>query len=290
MFSVQRAYSTEIAIIKSNDISSYNQALSGFNSLFSSAKVTVYEMNGSLETGKGIVEEVRSKKPDLILSIGIKATKLVQEKIDNIPIVFCMVMNPENYELKGLNITGVSLDIPMIRQLQASQSLIPSIKKIGVIYDPKINKKKMKELERASLDLGIDLIIYKVESAKEVPQALRDIIPNIDALWLIPDSTVVTKDSFQHILVSLLDNNKPLFSFSDKSVEAGALLSFEADFFSVGKQSGIMAKRILAGENPGSIPVEYFKKNSKSFNEKIAKKLGLEINRSDIQGIEKVYQ
>ena len=44
-----------------------------------------------------------------------------------------------------------------------------------------------------------NLIKTEVLSEKEVASALKDIVNRIDALWIIPDSTVVTKNSLDTI-------------------------------------------------------------------------------------------
>ena len=53
--------------------------------------------------------------------------------------------------------------------------------------------------EKKVEDAGINLVKYEIDSSKEVPEAMENLIGKIDALWLLPDSTVVTKKSFSLI-------------------------------------------------------------------------------------------
>lgn len=287
--STNDGYAAEIAVIKSKDIASYNQALEGFRAV-SSANLKVYDMKGDLMEGYRIIDEIRSEKPDMILTIGVKAARVVKEKVGDIPVVFCMVMNPEKYGIKGPNITGVSLKISAKKQFDNAKLVIPGIGRIGVIYDPQKTGGIIEEAVRIAKGSGLDLVAYKVNSEKEVARALRDIINRVDALWMIADPTVVTKDSFRYILITLFDNNIPLISFSERSVEAGALLSLEPDYKVIGQQTGMLANRIIEGANPQNLPIESPKRFRLSINLNIAQKIGLKIPSEVINTTAKVYR
>ena len=56
-----------------------------------------------------------------------------------------------------------------------------------------------------------------VESEKDVPQQLRALLPDIEALWLMPDSTVLTNESIGFILESALAQQIPVVGFSRNS-------------------------------------------------------------------------
>src|SRR3990172_12451188 len=65
----------------------------------------------------------------------------------------------------------------------------------------------------------------------------KDIINRIDALWIIPDSTVVTKNSLDTIFKKTLKNRLSIFCTSSAIVKAGALISISPDYRYTGLQA-----------------------------------------------------
>ena len=50
----------------------------------------------------------------------------------------------------------------------------------------------------------------RLHSSEMISEAMENIIGKIDALWLLPDSTVVTRKSFDLIKSTTLENKVPL--------------------------------------------------------------------------------
>jgi putative ABC transport system substrate-binding protein len=92
-----------------------------------------------------------------------------------------------------------------------------------------------------------------VSSPKEVPGAFRDLVGTVDAVWLLPDTTVLTKASFNFILNITMEKKIPLLAFSESLVKGGALLSFSTDYRDVGKLAGSLVKKILGGVAPNTL-------------------------------------
>ncbi|TKB54192.1 MAG: hypothetical protein E8D50_04940, partial [Nitrospira sp.] len=114
-----------------------------------------------------------------------------------------------------------------------------------------------------------------VESEKDVPQQLRTLLSDVEALWLIPDSAVLTNESIPFILESALAHHIPVIGFSPEFTRLGALLSMSINYGDVGRDTGLLVKRILNGEgllplNP--VPIERLKI---TVNLKTAKFLGI---------------
>jgi len=104
-----------------------------------------------------------------------------------------------------------------------------------------------------------------------------------DALWLLPDTTVVNPATIDLLLLSTLENKIPVLTFSDKYVEKGALLSLEVDAEDAGRQAGEMANRILAGVAVQGIENEDARGGILTVNMIVAKKLGISINGNVIK-------
>ena len=269
-----------VVVIKSQDLSAYNKVVKGFQDECFKNDITIksiYNLNGKIKIGQKIVRKVRKEKPDIILAIGVLAATVVKEKIDDIPIVFCMVINHARFQLMESNITGISTEIAIEDQLKGFQSILGAFKNLGVIYDPSKTGNIIANAEKKIEDAGINLVKYEISNSKEVSEAMENLIGKIDALWLLPDSTVVTKKSFGFIKSTALENRTPLLCTSDVFVKAGALASVSSNHKDVGKQAAGLARKILELSMPGSLGIVYPDRFKLTINTKTAEKLGLEL-------------
>ncbi|MCP4268360.1 MAG: hypothetical protein GY777_22755 [Candidatus Brocadiaceae bacterium] len=275
------AHAEETAIvIKSQNLSAYNKVVEGFQDECLKNNITIksiYDLNGKMKVGQKVVRKIRKEKPDIVLAIGVLAATVVKEEIENIPIVFCMVINHGRFQLTKPNITGISTEIAIENQLKGFQSILEPFKNLGVIYDPSKTGNIIKAAEEKTEKSGINLLKYEIDSSKEVPEAMESLIGKIDALWLLPDSTVVTKKSFAFIRSTAIKNKIPLLCTSDVFVKAGALAAVSSDYKRVGTQAAELTKKILEPPTPGSLGIVYPDHYKLTVNTDTAKKLGLEL-------------
>ncbi len=276
------AYAEKTAmVIKSQNLSAYNKVIKGFEAECIQNNITIksiYDLKGKMKFGQKIVRKVSKEKPDIILTIGVLATTIAKEKIKDIPIVFCMIINHARFQLTGANITGIAAEISVEEQMKGYQTILNPLKNIGVIYNPSRTGNIVESAETKVNDIGINLVKYEINSSKKVSEAMESLIGRIDALWLLPDSTVVTKKSFDLIKFTMLENKIPLLCTSDVFVRAGALAAVFSDYKSVGRQASQLAGEILERPSPNPLGIV----NPDSFNIAIntdtADKLGLNLD------------
>jgi len=276
LFFSPSAHALEIAIFNSKNLVNYNDAITGFK-VHCQAKFSEYNMEENTRRGEQIAEQIQKSKPDLVLAIGIHAALTASRLIRDIPVVFSMVLNPQKYDLARDNITGVSLEIPVKTQLYTLKSIVPKVSKVGVIYNPKKSKQLIEEAREVAKELDLNLIMAKVDQPRDTPRAFRAFSAGIDAYWLIPDPTVVTREAFQLILNYTYKNNVPFMAFSKSFVDAGALISLAPNYPNIGKQACEIAQTIIQGKKPSDIPVQSPKGLELTFNLNTSKKLGLDI-------------
>ncbi|MBI5192072.1 MAG: ABC transporter substrate-binding protein [Nitrospirae bacterium] len=280
--SVGTAFCSEIAVIKSQDLPIYQQALDGFKKIYR-GKVSEYDLKGRPDESADIIIALKKDPPDLILTIGLYAARMAKENFSQTPVVYCMVYDPLRLSLSGGNITGVSLETNPMDTFMRIKDFFPSSKRIGVLFDPVKSGKTVNQAMIAAQRSGLTLIAEEVTSEKQIPDALRAIQHKIDLLWMIPDSTVVTAESIDFIFLTALENNTPVISFSDEMVRKGAVMAILPDYHSVGEQAGRLAIDILRGKSPAKIPVTLSEKIRTLINPGIAKKIGIEINADHVR-------
>ncbi len=246
-----------VAILQSSDITSYTRAVKAFLEHLPSttSRVQQFSLKGDLKNGKAIIPKIRALNADVVVAVGLKAALVIRQGLPNVPSIFCMVLDPAKYSLPRSNMTGIALEIPFKDQIRSLLDLQPTVKTIGVLYNPLKTGRIVKSAIPQAKVLGVELVPRKVSSEKEVPVSLRAIVQQIDALWLLPDSTVLTPDSFNFLLKTTLDANVPVVGFSPDLVSKGALLSIHFSYEDVGKQAAHLATKILRGKKftPGAV-------------------------------------
>jgi len=280
-----------VAILKSANIAPYNQAIEAFrnNLLIRQSLIHEYSLEGELEKGPDIVQDILDSKVDLVLAVGLKATLVAKFEIREIPVIFCMVLNPKKFDLHAPNIKGIGLGIPFKEQLLPMQMVIPTLSRIGVLYDPEKSEHLIKNAESQATKLGVELVAQRVSSQKDLPTALRHMLPKIHALWLIPDSTILTEDSFDFLLKETLENHVPVVGFSSGSVRKGALVGTYINYDDVGEQAAVLAKKLLNGNSLNGKWIIAPRRFRKAINLNTAHFLGLSISPNVLKEFDKRY-
>lgn len=283
------ASSAEVVVIKSQDLLPYEQAIEGFRSLTQEA-VIEYNMKGDIKEGLKIIKQIKRIKPAAVLAVGSKAAVLAKENLSEIPVVYCVVIDPEKYGFQAGNVTGIALEIPVNAQFKTFKAVVPTLKRIGVVYDPAKTSSLIRTAQEEARQLGLELVAVEVRTAKELPGTIRSLLPQIEGLWMVPDSTVITTDSFQFILLATLERNIPFMAFSDNFVKAGALLSLSPDYFKIGRQSSFLVDQVVKrgiSDRGKVVPPETARL---TLNLKTAKILGLAIPEGILSTADEVFQ
>jgi putative ABC transport system substrate-binding protein len=185
--------------------------------------------------------------------------------------------------------TGITMEVPIERQFTAMRSVLPHLKRIGILYDPAKTGALVDDARRQARALGLDLIARPVQSEKDVPGALRAVLPQVEALWLVPDTTVLTDEALRYILSAPLDHNVPVIGFSSEFVRSGALVGLSVHYGDVGRQAGLLTKKILNGQNFSSIATVPPDRVRLALNLNTAAFLGLTIPPEVVSRADEVY-
>jgi len=94
----------------------------------------------------------------------------------------------------------------------------------------------------------------KARNDSEVTELLNNIPKDIDAIFLVPDSTVNSR--LADVLVIAYDHKLPVSGPSTAQVEEGALTTYGFIHHEVGAQAARIAHHILKGADPSEYPVE----------------------------------
>ena len=264
-------------MIKETEIKPFRDAIEGFKS---ACGCTVAELELS---DAYAIDKAAKARPDAIFVVGTRALRKASA-IKNIPLVYTLVMPSEEAEHEADNVSGVSMDVSPDVYLGAMTKLVPGVKRIGVLSDPEQTGPHVKEALVAARARGLTLVVRTIARPKEATKALEELRGKIDAFWLLPDPTVVTPASVHYLMLFSFQNNLPVFSFSQRYTDLGAVASLGVDPFDLGVQAAGLAKRLVRGEK-GPLR-EHARGGSLSVNRKVADKMGLNITGSDAASTE----
>jgi putative tryptophan/tyrosine transport system substrate-binding protein len=186
--------------------------------------------------------------PDLVYCIGTEAYLLASKYIRERNIVFSSVLNWRRLSLTEKT-CGVSSELNPEMQITLYRSMFPQIRKIGVLYSGKYNKHWFQTAHEAGKGMGVEIIGSALSKAKETLPELQNLLPEIDALWLISDPLVISdKNTLMEIFNQCNAKKKPVLSYHDAFSEYGAVLIVSVDNPTVGRQAAAISREVLSGD------------------------------------------
>ena len=191
---------------------------------------------------------------------GVAALKATRGS--GVPVVFGVIADPvaagvmTDLSRPGGNMTGVMLSENQARRLQLLRSIVPNATRILLAYNPEdpAPVSAAAQLQDAANAMGMTLVHAHARNDEEVTALLKSLPGEIDAIFMLPDSTVNRR--IDDLIAVAVAHKLPVSGPSTAQVEAGALMSYGIVHHEVGVQASRIAARILRGGDPGTIPVE----------------------------------
>jgi putative ABC transport system substrate-binding protein len=233
-----------------------------------------------------LAQELVGLQPDIIMTDATPATAAVQRETRAIPIVFAGVGDPVASGLiarlnqPGGNITGFAVYEASLggKWLELLSEIAPGLKRAAIMFNPDTIAASlyMPLLETAARSLKVELITAPVHSEGEIEAAIIALSASPGGgLVVMPD--VFTFAQRAPIIRAAARNNVPaVYSYSEAARDGG-LLSYEPDRVDIYRRAASYVDRILRGEKPGDLPVQFPTKFGMVVNRKTATALGLAI-------------
>ena len=274
------ASACDAIVVKSVELKPYRDALQGFKDAVS-CDVREMELNDDRDLGK-----IEKKRPDIVLAIGTSAFRKLR-RLSDVPVVYVMAVLAEADRDLPQNISGVTMEIQPAAYFAAMKQVFPTAKRIGLLYDPHNTETFVQEATRDARVAGLVLSDRKLPDPAGLAASLNSMRDTIDILWILPDTTVATPETIDYLLRFSIQNNIPLFTFSKKYVDMGAIASLDVDPYDMGTQAADIANKLAAG---GKGPVrEYARKTRLSINRKAANKMGIQIDDETARRVDHAY-
>ena len=242
------------------------------------------------------------KKVDVIVSLGGTSTLIAKELTREIPIVFVGAADPiaiglvKSFSRPEANVTGVvgraELEVHG-KRLQTFKEVVPTLRRVAVLYNARgenpVHAKSLALIQKVAPNLGLKLTEKPVKSPADVEEALSSVSKgSVDGLFLI--CATLFRDSNKRIITVAIEKRLALMGCGTDATEKGALLSYEADSYRIGRRGAWYIDRILKGTKPQDLPVETPTYFELVINLKTAKQIGLTIPQSVLYQADKVIR
>jgi putative ABC transport system substrate-binding protein len=245
-----------VLVVKSQDLAAYAAVVAGFTAELQGRVEQVTLEDGARDTVERTFKKAAEDPPALVLAIGPAAAVGAMNAFDKVPVIFVMVPYFKAYRLERPNVTGVSLTSDLTLELEAARALLPQVRRLGIVEDPRFSKELVDSAVSTAMARGVDLVPLEVDAADKVPRALRGAKGRVDGLLLIADRTVGNSAVIQRIIAFAKDEGLPVVGFAPAQVKEGALLAMAPAALGLGLQAGRIANRILHEKvDPGAMAV-----------------------------------
>jgi len=277
---------SRVLVVTSDDIPQYRQPVEAFVAAYA-GEARIVDIGDSKESGRANLEREIAKGPvDAIFAVGARAAWLSHQILPDVPLAFAMVIDWQRYGL-GDKASGISVELPVDALLTRFKLLLPNLRRLGVIYSDQAPSSTLADAGVAANELGIELVRGPVTQPEDVPGAYRRIRSRIDALWMIPDPVVVTRDNFRYLANRTLHDNVAFLAFSENFVRAGALLSVSPDYATMGSQAAALIDRVIMSK-AGAPSVQAPIGSSLVVNAETARALGIDVDLNMLSFADKV--
>ncbi|NCN05489.1 MAG: ABC transporter substrate-binding protein [Spirochaetales bacterium] len=243
--------------------------------------------NGEASTAASIASKFQADRVALAIGIATPTAQALVNNLRGIPVIYSAVTDPigaglvESEDRGGEFVTGISDLTPVKEQLELLVRLQPSIRRIGHVYSSgEANAVALADLAKAAAEeLGLEFIGSTVANSAEVRTAAQSIVNRVDAYYVSTDNTVVS--AMNALLEVAANGGKPVMSADPSSAEDGGVLAaWGFDYYKMGRATGRLVSRILNGEAPASIGVQYLTDPNDVnlvLNLDVAKELGISV-------------
>ena len=232
-------------------------------------------------------KELVGLAPDVVVTATAAATRALQVQTKAIPIVFLSVGDPVANGLvtsishPGGNTTGFTNLFPSIagKWLELLKDAAPRIDRVALVFNSEIRPEGyLTPIEAAATLMEVKTIRTPVRNAGGIERALDGFAAERDgALILLPP---VLLDPDREVILRLARQHRlPTISFDRSYVAEGSLMSYGPDLRDLWRRAASYVDRILRGEKPSDLPVQFPTKFELIINLSTARAIGLEIPR-----------
>jgi putative ABC transport system substrate-binding protein len=235
---------------------------------------------------RALAQQLIGLQSDILVTNGAAATVVLQRETRTTPIVFANVTDPvasgivPRLDRPGGNVTGFAAAEASLggKWLELLSEIAPGLKRAAIMFNPQAaTSVYMPSVEAAARSLKVaSIIIAPVHSDVEIETAITALgRESGGGLVVMPGAFTVAHRGL--IISAAARYNVPALYSQSPFARDGGLFSYGVDVVDLFRRAATYVDRILRGEKPGDLPVQFPTKFEMILNLKTAKALGLTV-------------
>ncbi|MBI5890557.1 MAG: hypothetical protein HZB47_07755 [Nitrosomonadales bacterium] len=219
----------------------------------------------------------------VVIALGRQGVKVASALDSSIGVVAGgVLMGPDKNELRNLQVNSLSPDPALL--FSRLKGMMPKVRRIFTVYDPRQNEWMVSLAKEAALAQGLELVVFEAQDLRSAMLAYQEILAQVDsskdALWLPQDSTTVEDSTvLPMVLKESWDRNLAVFSSSFGHVRRGVLFSLYPNNEGLGRSLAGSALGILASGGSDVSGIFPLREVLMAINLRTAKHLGLNFSQ-----------
>ena len=220
-------------------------------------------------------------RPDLIIAVGSEAFRASLALGVNTPILATLIPRHRYDKIfsefgrgrpRGMT-SAIVLDQPAARLGAFVRQLLPTYQRVGLLSSDE-TRSQLPALRQSLGGLIIDN--EDVSGDPALLGAINTLLPRVNLLLALPDSSIYKRDNIKAILVTTFRHQRPVIAFSKAFVTAGALAAIYSTPSQLARQSTDLLLALPAGAT--ALPaIQMPSQFAISINSNVAQSLNLDL-------------
>lgn len=276
-------YSVNIPVFVSSDSGIYEEAIASMQTIVNFETETYYiDIIETENTNlKAWFRDLISSKPPFVITIGLRASRMIKEQLPHTPMLFSMVSAPKSLGIKPDLMCGVSMDTPVSEFFVTLKEIDPNAQRVLSFYSPTAQERSA---EGNFFDLQ-NALIYNavlVEKNDAFEAALNKHGKNADAILMGTDP-LYSRKNFEILSRYGLKEKVIIMTGFASLVKLGSTFALSPDYARIGIQTGEIANRLYEKKSTCAKElIQMPERHSFFLNEKYSEKQGIQYSESTL--------
>jgi putative ABC transport system substrate-binding protein len=231
-------------------------------------------------TPADVAEGLRKRDIKVLIGLGRGGMRIAAALASDLAVLVGCVVSVQETEAKAFPVYTLAPDPALL--LARLRRLMPGVKRVHLVYDPKLNSWLVRLAREAARAEGMELLAQEASdqagALRIYSQLLASADPARDALWLPQDPTTVD----DNVVLSLVlkdgwNRAMAVFSSHVAHVRRGALFSLYPDNSELGRSLAASAVRLVGNPRAVAAGVLPLRETRAAINIRTAAHLGIDV-------------
>lgn len=243
---------------------------------------------GANQNSLDLAADLRRRNIRTVIALGRNGMKAAANLDHDVSVVVGGVLSVPESEAHGAPVFSLAPDPNLL--FERLKALMPSVRRVFVVYDPRQNAWLIRLAREAARSQGLELVAQEASDLKSAMRLYQEDFANADpgrdSVWLPQDSVTVEESSvLPFVLQESWNRSLAVFSSSVAHVRRGALFSLYPNNLELGRN---LADFALGGAQQGH-SITPLREVLVAVNVRTAGHLGLAIGSRQQQAFDMVF-